>query len=1087
MSLSASRQQFLAYETQGADDIHYGRKGGIFISNFICISFIILAVIVAALVGVIVYYVTYFKVSQTPQDFWNEEEPFGQTSEPSPDLRLPPYVVPSFYRLKIKTNIEKSLFSGEVYITIRASKQVKEIILHSKNLSINSNAKLTEQIYEHETVHTISRKKREANTTNLDSVTVSPSLSNGSLGTANNSESITENIIVTPVDNVQITTINTQVTHSSVRNIKILSIKESSGDRLILTLASKLKTGVDYTLELSFEGTISNSLTGFYKSTYTTNKNEIKKLGVTQFEPTSARAAFPCFDEPAFKAKFEISIAHPQNLTVLSNMKVAAQEPIKEEPGWQWTHFDRSVNMSTYLVAYAISDFQNLETSYTSKDNITKTIRVWTRPELIHKAKYALNITPKLLEYYEDVFGLPYALDKLDLIAIPDFSSGAMENWGLITFRETTLLFDDAEGVPRDKQNIAIDIAHELAHQWFGNLVTMKWWTDLWLNEGFATYIEYVGVDHIEPQWDMFESFTRDKMDLLRSDALKNTSPVSRKVIDASEISQKFDEISYMKGANLIRMLNHTISEELFHKGLAIYLNNWKYSNAVENDLWEAMSKATKGDPTLQHLSVVKFMNTWTRQAGYPVVKVEREYGSEKVHFSQKLFTSSGDPYKSMADQLWHIPISYTSMDVPHGNWTTKPQLWLSNRAATASVQIDDTQALYVNVDAIGYYRVNYDKRNWELLNQALKMGAFRTPITKAQLIDDAFNLAKSGQLDYSYALGLTTCVINGEDSKVVWDLLLNNMAFLKHNLKATSGYIYFQDYMKIILSKQLERLNYGMDKPKDDNEAFLIENLVMWECLVESTRCLDWAADLFHKWMKQDDHSNNPIPSHLRSLVYNMAIKHGGRREFEFLWNLFQNSTDPNIKTMIITNLPSTREESLISFLLEKSLTEIPKQYAVAVWSVSPPLGTRLAQRFLREQFSRVYGTFARLDAFMFPAVLSGAFGFITTQDELDALKSFAKQHKEELIPMSQTLQKLIDTATLRINWVKKHAEEINLWFKNYVTGNSTSHTEVIKKGSEPLLTQNITFNISTKATGANDTLVTTVKTENVTSNPSR
>ncbi|XP_026755315.2 aminopeptidase N-like isoform X1 [Galleria mellonella] len=1057
MTLSNSRQQFLAYESQGADDIQYGRKGGMFVSTCVCISFIILSVIVAILVGVIVYFITYFRISQgKTTEFWDETEPFGQASSPSPDLRLPSVVVPSFYRLKLITDLEHSNFSGEVYITIRASQRVKEIILHSKNLSINKDAKLTEQIYEKfDILH--SKSKREVNenvtiplennvtNTAIENITEivdtkNETIENGTIATKT-PDPVEPEIIRTP-ETTLLTPVDTQITHSTVRNIKILSITEGTGDRLILTLASALTPDVDYTLQLSFKGDISNSLTGFYKSTYTNSQQEVKKLGVTQFEPTSARAAFPCFDEPAFKAKFEISIAHPTNITALSNMKVATEEAIPDRPGWQWTHFDRSVNMSTYLVAYVLSDFKSLETSYVSKDNITKPIRVWTRPELIDNAKYAINITPRLLDYYEDLFGVPYALDKLDLIAIPDFSSGAMENWGLITFRETTLLFDEKEGVPRDRQNVAIDIAHELAHQWFGNLVTMRWWTDLWLNEGFATYVEYVGVDHIEPNWNMLETLTRDKMDLLRSDALKNTSPVSRKVIDASEISQKFDEISYTKGSNLIRMLNHTISEDLFHKGLMLYLNNWKYTNAEENDLWESMSEAAAGLPEFEKLSLVQFMNSWTRQAGYPVVNVLRNYDTGEVEFQQKLFTSTKEPYQSMVDQLWHIPISYATLseDGRSDDWTAKPKIWLNNRTKTFTLPINQSQALYVNVDAVGYYRVNYDKRNWELLNKALKSGHVNSPIAKAQLIDDAFNLAKASQLNYSYALGLTTCVIDGEDSKIVWDLLLNNMGFLRHNLKATSGYIYFQDYMRLILKTQLERLNYGLDKPKNDNEAFLIENLVMWECYVESPRCLQWAKNEFSKWVNGTDINNNPIPSYLRSLVYNIVLKHGGREEFEFLWNVFLNSSDPTVKSIIINNLPSTNNEGLITMLLEKSLTEIPKQYAIAAWSVEAPAGTRRAQALLRRHFRRVRARFASLDPFMLPAALSGAFGFIASADELHQLKSFAMEHKEELLPMSQTLQKLIDTATLRIDWIERYSADINRWFQDYVTNKLTA-----------------------------------------------
>ncbi|CAH0605705.1 unnamed protein product [Chrysodeixis includens] len=1074
MTLSTSRQQFLAYESQTPEAIQYGRKGGIFVSYCVCVTLVLFCIIIGVIVGVIVHFLTYMKLSQPPVDFWDEMEPFGQTASPSPDLRLPSQVVPSFYRLKLKADLDNSTYSGDVFITIRASRSVKEIILHSKNLTISS-AKLTEQIYEKvETVHNkVKRDVGEATTAAADNATTTEVPTTGAGDQNATVANVTEAPAVVSNDTVLRTAstsapepVDTEITRSAVRSIKIVSIVEGTGDRLLLLLETGLKTNVDYILQLSFDGVISNSLTGFYKSTYINEKHEVKNLGVTQFEPTSARSAFPCFDEPAFKAKFEISIAHPQNITALSNMRALTQEPIPEQPGWQWTHFDRSVRMSTYLVAFVLSDFKSLDTNYTSKDNKTIPIKIWTRPELVAKAKYAASITPKLLAYYEEVFGVPYALDKMDLIAIPDFSSGAMENWGLVTFRETTLLFDEAESVPRDKQNVAIDIAHELAHQWFGNLVTMKWWTDLWLNEGFATYIEYVGVDHVEPEWQMFESFSRDKMDLLRSDALKNTSPVSRIVNDASEISQKFDEISYTKGANLIRMLNHTISEDSFHRGLVVYLNDWKFANAEENDLWSAMAKATLSDPSLKDLNVVDFMNSWTKQAGYPVVKVNRNYETGKIEFEQRLFTSAKDPYPKMADQLWHVPISYAVVESPLHTWTTKPKTWLKGRFSVVEEQINATQALYVNVDAIGYYRVNYDQKNWELLSQVLKAGQIQSPITKAQLIDDAFNLAKLSQLNYSYALGLTTCVINGEDSKLVWDLLLNNMAFLRYNLRATSGYVYFQDYMKIILAKQLERVGYGLRKPKDDNEAFLIENLVMWECYTESPRCLNWAREQFDNWTKQDDLNNNPIPSYLRSLVYNMALRHGGRREFDFLWGVFQNSTDPNVKSLIINNLPSTREESLITLLLEKSLTEIPKQYAVAAWSVEPPLGSRIAQQFLLDRFDEVYTKFTDMDAFMFPAVLSGSFGFITTEDELARLKSFALQHKEQLLPMSQTLQKLVDTAELRIQWVNLHAQEISQWFKDFVTNYSSTPTTI----SPPPLPvaraeQNVTSDVTTAA----------------------
>ncbi|XP_050667538.1 aminopeptidase N-like isoform X2 [Leptidea sinapis] len=982
-------------------------------------------------------------------EYWDDEaEPFAQSNTPSQDLRLPTSIVPSFYRLKLKVDLEKSTFSGDVYITIRANKKVKEVILHAKNLTINDNAALTEQIYEE--VDTIQRVTRELNKT--------AQIENSTVIVANSSDNVT-NIIDNEVTSVPMVNY-TQVTHSQVRNINIISISKRTGDRLALTLAGTLTPDVDYTLQLGFKGEISDSLNGFYQSTYTDANNTVRKLGVTQFEPTSARAAFPCFDEPAFKAKFEISIAHPKNISVLSNMKIATQESMIEEPDWQWTHFDRSVTMSTYLVAYVLSNFQSLETSYISKDNTTKIIKVWTQPALLSKANYALSITPKLLAFYEDVFGEPYVLEKLDLIAIPDFSSGAMENWGLITFRETALLFDDKEGVPRDKQNVAIDIAHELAHQWFGNLVTMKWWNDLWLNEGFATFIEYVGVDHIEPKWNMLESFSRDKMDLLKIDALKNTSPVSRQVVDASEISQKFDEISYSKGANLIRMLNHTISRELFLKGLAMYLNTWRYQNAQENDLWQSMANATKDEPSLKDVSIVAYMNSWTRQAGYPVVNVTRDYSTGYVVFEQRLFTSAKSPYKNMEKQLWQIPISYTTTDVPDEQWSTQPRLWLKDASVTSELPLNQTQALYVNVGAIGYYRVNYDQKNWRMLCAALKSGDIKSPITKAQLLDDGFNLAKFGYLKYSAALGLTEFVIDGEDSVMVWDMVLGNMGFLRANLRATTGYPAFLDYIRLLISNQLQKLNYGLDEPKDDNESFLVDNLLSWECLAESPRCLRWARAEFDTWMRQADSNNNTIPSRHRNLVYNMAIKYGGREEFNFLWNVFQNSSDPNVKNLIISTLPNTREEHLTIFLLEKSLTDMPKQYAATVWGSDSPSSITLTRNYFVRNFERVYAKFNDMDPFTFANILNMVFGDVSDQDELDRMKRFAIQHKEQLTPMSQTLQKIIDGANLKINWNRRYLNDVISALKNFVAEHANRNATTT--ATETGLTENITISIS-------------------------
>ncbi|MEK6866160.1 MAG: M1 family metallopeptidase, partial [Thermoproteota archaeon] len=334
-------------------------------------------------------------------------------------------------------------------------------------------------------------------------------------------------------------------------------------------------------------------------------------LATSQFEAADARRAFPCWDEPKAKATFDISIIAENKFTAISNMPVTSKKRMKNKTLYK---FAKTPIMSTYLIYLGVGEFEYL----TSKIGKIQ-VRVITTKGNKSKGKYSLELGKKLLSSYEKYFGIKYPLPKLDLIAIPDFASGAMENWGAITFRETILLYDPKTSSTRTKQYIAEVISHEIAHQWFGNLVTMKWWNDLWLNESFATFMATKFVDKFYPEWDLWNQFVEDAMNTAMGlDSLKNTHPIDVKVNSTSEIREIFDAISYDKGGCVLRMLEHYVGESNFQKGLKQYLADFKYKNAEGQDLWDAIGKISK-------MPVRAMVLTWLKQPGFPVVEIEKQ------------------------------------------------------------------------------------------------------------------------------------------------------------------------------------------------------------------------------------------------------------------------------------------------------------------------------------------------------------------------------------------------------------------------------------------------------------------------------
>jgi len=373
-----------------------------------------------------------------------------------------------------------------------------------------------------------------------------------------------------------------------------------------LHFSRTIPTGRELVLGLAFTGAINDKMRGFYRTSY-----EIRGKkhwgGATQFEATDARRAFPCWDDPDRKATFELTLRVPTHLTALSNMPVARA---RRDGSFKEITYQPTPRMSTYLLAWVIADLECVA----GRDAHGTPIRVWTTVGKKNQGRFALQVGRRSLDYFSSWFNIPYALPKLDMVALPDFAAGAMENWGLVTYRETTLLVDPKHSSAPAKQRVAEVISHELAHQWFGNLVTMEWWTDLWLNEGFASYMDPKAVNSQFPAWQVWNQFVAGEYLLaLRDDSLKSSHPIEIPVKNPHEIREIFDHITYNKGSAVNRMLEHFLTEPVFRKGLSRYLKRYAFTNARTQDLWAALEEVS-GKP------VRAIMANYTRQEGYPVV-----------------------------------------------------------------------------------------------------------------------------------------------------------------------------------------------------------------------------------------------------------------------------------------------------------------------------------------------------------------------------------------------------------------------------------------------------------------------------------
>nr|CAD7599193.1 unnamed protein product [Timema genevievae] len=791
-----------------------------------------------------------------------------------------------------------------------------------------------------------------------------------------------------------------------------------------IILSDNLVVGEQYKLSISFLGHLRSDMQGFYRSYYDV-EGERRWLASTQFQATHARRAFPCFDEPGFKSKFKISIARTEDRHALSNMPVESSIP---DPalGLTWDHFEETpMPMSSYLVAFVVSDFVALNRTL---EDTGVVYRNWQRAAAINQSMYSIDISPRIMTYLDNFTGIPYFLPKVDQVAVPDFSAGAMENWGLVTYRERNILHEVGVASAENKQRTADIISHEFAHKWFGNLVSPKWWGHLWLNEGFARYFQYFATAQVETDWKYGEQFiVRQVHQALSSDSLESSHPMTHEVSTPSEAWGMFSTISYAKGASVIRMAEHFLGSTAFQNGLQEYLSNHGNQTTEPDYLFNVLQSHATG------IDVKAILDTWTLQKNYPVITVTRNYGTGGVTVRQERFLLRRSGVLDNHVYRWYVPLTYTTQTQLDFN-TTSTKQWLPDFSTQATIgeTVSANQWILFNIQQTGFYRVNYDAQNWALLANYLNSDSFTNihVLNRAQLLDDAFNLARAEILDYTTALEITN-YLSRETDYIPWYSALSSLSYLNNRLRGASEYDYyvFKNYLKVLLGRVYTEVGLEV-QTADGHVAKLLRNSIStWACDLGDQTCIDFSRRELAAYMA--DPENYLVDPDVKSVVFCNGLRYGGEEEWNFLWGQYLKSEVSTEQVLILGILGCTNTESLAHRYLNLTITEDAGIRTQDIALVAPsvynnPAGVDFAINYL---FS-YYQDIANYNGGSYSSVISlisGIGGALSSQNQYQRLRDFIEE-----ADLGASAWNALATAERNLLWLETNGPSIAAWLRS-------------------------------------------------------
>ena len=641
-------------------------------------------------------------------------------------------------------------------------------------------------------------------------------------------------------------------------------------------------------LDIAFTGVLNDQLQGFYRSTYTDDSGATRTIATTQFESTDARRAFPCFDEPALKATFATTLVVQEGLLAVSNTAETGRESMPD--GRVSVRFATTMPMSTYLVAFVVGPLEVTDPI----DCGGVPVRVVHRPGRGDQTGFALDVAAHALKWFSDYYGLPYPSDKLDLVAIPDFAFGAMENLGCVTFREVLLLVDETAASQPELQRVADVINHELAHMWFGDLVTMAWWEGIWLNEAFATFMETACSDAYRPDWRVWSTFCRSRASALSTDALGTTRAVEYPVHSPAEAEDMFDVITYEKGAALVRMLEQYLGAETFRAGVRLYLRRHAYGNTVTEDLWNALAEAS-GQP------VGQIMGGWIYQGGYPSVSATAtEHGLE---VSQRHFTLDPDRAEP---RDWTVPLRLR-VQQRGGN---RNELRLLLDQPRRILTMPAAPPVTLNAGASGFYRDDPDPASLAAVSQAGP--GDRTPDERHGLIDDAWAATLAGRLDAPAFVDLVLGGFTAERDLTVWQAIAGALAHLRRLVDGEAARRFCE---LVAAASDAAAGDVGLDPPADGGE---------------DERTGELRATLLRLRGAVADHSpaiaacrarlDHPDPT-LAAAALGVVAAHGDAGDFARIRGRYTEASDPQTEQRHLAALADFPDAGLVRSILEGTL----------------------------------------------------------------------------------------------------------------------------------------------------------------------
>jgi len=804
------------------------------------------------------------------------------------------------------------------------------------------------------------------------------------------------------------------ILHSKDLDIKKIFLDEKEIDTLnikfnkdfeimIINLPKKVSSG-NHKLYIEFNGILNEDLLGFYRSKYFDEKGNEKYIATTQFEAPYARKAFPCFDEPSFKATFNVSLIIDQNLKAISNMPEVSSKTYEEDLSKKILKFEKTPPMSIYLLYLGVGDFEWVEDKY--KDVL---IRVITLPKKSSKGHFALDVAKKCLEYFENYSKVDYPLPKLDMLAIPDFAAGAMENWGAITYREILLLFDEEKTSIRVKKRIAEVIAHEIWHQWSGNLVTMQWWDDLWLNESFATYMAYKVIHHWFPKWDMWDDFLEAETSRAFSeDALKTTHPIAVKVNSANEIEEIFDAISYSKGGSVLRMIDSFLGEEIFREGVSKYLKKYSYKNAKAENLWEELEKSSKNP------HIKKLMENWINTSGYPLVSVEEKDGNLSL-FQERFRYLFDDEVKK---ENWKIPlVIQTKKDLK------KDLLNEENKIISLEEGL-----IKLNFGQEGFYKVNYSKDHLEKLRPLIEDKSL-SKIDRWGIHRDLFDLTLAGRINLDTYFDFLKFYKN-EDSFLVLSDIFSSLHKINHRFKDFNElkeiWPKFYNVIKQPFEESFNKLSWNPSKEDSEEDKLLRSLNLDYFSLIGDENVIKEAT----KKLKDSLNNSKDLHPDIKGIIYVIVAKKGDREIFNLIKNAYLNSKDPEEKQKLLGALYRFEDKSLLKEALDFALTkDVRRQDLRGVFLSSSinPLSKEVFFPWIKENWGEIeklssahYVVIGLIEAIILPH---------TGEEKKKEILEFLESKKVKYEKTKKNAFEFLDINTI---WIKRNKEILKDYFNN-------------------------------------------------------